>query len=134
MYDDALALEGDIAANYETRDLFAHELRATREELADREAVVSIETRAEHSQASAAEFARIVKIAIQQDEQCRSLRARIASAQRDHDRAESLASLAERRLKTVQARMIELGGLAVFYGLRSGRSNTHSTAHQEKQT
>ena len=134
VHDEARDLAALLEHLYADMNGFAHQVRLAREELADREALVSIETRADHSQASATEFARIVKIAIQQDEECRSIRARILKSQQEHDRAESAASLAERRLKTAQARMIELGGVAAFYGLRSSRSNTSETSNQENQT
>lgn len=100
------------------------EIRAVREQLAEREAIVSIDSRAEHSQATATEFARIIKIDLQQDERCRELRAKLNAALREQDRAEARVTSLERDLRTAQARMTELGGLLVFYGLRSTRSTT----------
>lgn len=93
----------------------AQAIRRLNDSLETRELELTIEARADNSEASGAAIERIVKETRLTDDDYTSMKADLRSRQQEHDEAEAQVTLLKYRLRVLSGRLNELGGLTTFY-------------------
>lgn len=131
-HEDALAHVAalEVAVNDATEA--SARVRAARESLADREAVVAVEGRNEFPDMAQGTFEKHLKNRVQQDDKAKQSRTDLYAAQHDLDAAEGRIKVADTRAKIAVARLEELGGLLVFYAHRSRPPHSPNTPNGDK--
>lgn len=115
VYDEAKAATADLKKAHKAVVEWAGQKRDLVESINDRTAVLTGELRAKYNDLSATAFKPVLDNALQLDEDLKRLRRELATAQKEHDRAEAAVREVEHTIRVKAARMDELGGLLHFY-------------------
>lgn len=129
VYDEAKAATADLKEAHKAVVEWAGQKRDLVESINDRTAVLTGELRATYNDMSATAFKPVLDNALQLDDDLKRLRRELASAQREHDRAEAAVREIEQVIRVLSTRMDELGGLLHFYAaVKTIRQQVNATS------
>lgn len=117
VYERAKDFAGSAQAYHEEMANHADDVRRLRERVADQEAHLVTVERGVNAEMSGTAFAEHMKVIVRLNPDLMMLRENLLDAQRDHDWAESQERGFRGKADVEMARLYELGGLLLFYGV-----------------